>query len=97
MAIDGTINSGYGFACRGCNSRDSLSLSRHMIDKGLHLQLIDCIRCGHRSRDLWQCHGIAVSSYQPLHGLLPGRDKGKIRQRKDKLVQKRELQIKLQL
>ncbi|MGA7369103.1 MAG: hypothetical protein WBX01_08235 [Nitrososphaeraceae archaeon] len=44
------------FVCRGCNSYDSISLTRCVIDKNLCIQLIKCVSCGHRRKEIWLSH-----------------------------------------
>jgi transcription elongation factor Elf1 len=41
--LDGDIR--IRFACKVCNSHDSSSLTRYLIDESLCIQLIECIRC----------------------------------------------------
>lgn len=46
-------DSKFRFACKECNSQNSLSLTRYMLDESLCLQLIECIRCGYKWKEIW--------------------------------------------
>lgn len=57
-----------------------------MIDKTLCLQLITCIKCGYRCREIWLSHKNIFNLPLALHSQPGEKEEKRVRRRKERVV-----------